>query len=155
AYCQDNEISWLDCRHLDMAAGRELAQFVSRADHLRQRHPSLRLARFLDNKAEVARGVKRIKWYDLDGSLMSDSAWEFAEGRVLGLQSACLCNDAGLDVSLLLVNAADTDVDFTLPQSSWPWERVLDSSSLRAAPVAVQTPTVRVCAHGLLLLVAK
>ena len=155
AYCQDNEISWLDWRHLDMAAGRELAQFVSRAAHLRQRHPSLRMARFLDNNAEVARGVKRMQWYDLDGSLMSDSAWEFAEGRVLGLQRACLCNDGGLDVSLLLVNAADTDVDFTLPQSSWPWERVLDSASLRAAPVAVQTPTVRVCAHGLLLLVAK
>lgn len=155
AYCQDNEISWLDWRHLHVSAGRELAHFVARLARLRQNHPSLRMERFLDSNAEVLPGVKRLQWYDMDGSLMSPDAWEFGEGRVLGLRRAAPAGNGRVDLSLLLLNGGDGDIDFQLPESPCAWESVLDSASQRAAPVAMQAAQVRVCAHALVLLTAS
>lgn len=152
AYCQDNELSWLDLRQLDMPTGRELSNFVSRVARLRREHPSLRMGRFLDNNADVIPGIKRLQWFDLDGSTMSDAAWEFGEGRVLGLQRACPLNEDRVEVSMVLVNGGDGDIDFVLPDSPCAWQRVLDTTNLRAEAVAVQTPQVKVCAHALILL---
>lgn len=154
AYCQDNEVSWLDWRQCEMPTGRELTQFVCRLTRLRREHPSLRMSRFMDNNADVVPGVKRLQWYDLDGSLMSDEAWDFAEGRVLGLRRARLKEDGSLDLSLVLVNGSDGDIDFRLPESPCEWQRVLDTTNLRVAEAAIQTDHVAVCAHALVLLVA-
>lgn len=155
AYCQDNEISWLDWRQLEMPSGRDLAQFVSRLAQLRRRHPSLRLDRYLDANEDLAPGIKRMQWFDLDGSPMSDAAWEFSEGRVLGMQRACAISGGGLEVSLVLVNGSDGDVEFQLPATPCAWQRVLDSSGVRAVDVAVQAEHITVCAHGLVLLMAE
>jgi len=152
AYCQDNETSWLDWRQLDMPTGRDLAHFINRLAHLRRQHPSLRIDRFLDNNAEIAPAVKRLQWYDLDGSSMSDAAWDFGEGRVLGLRRACVRADGQVELSLLLVNGGDGDVDFRLPEPPCGWLRVLDTANVRAAAAAIKAPQVVVCAHALVLL---
>ena len=47
AYCQDNEISWLDWEHID-TAGEHLTEFVRRLTLVRNALPILRRARFLD-----------------------------------------------------------------------------------------------------------
>lgn len=154
AYCQDNEISWLDWSHLEMPTGRDLAQFVSRLTHLRRHHPSLRMARFQDSNEELVPGVKRMQWYDLDGSVMSDDAWEFGEGRVLGLRRACRLEDGTVELSLVLVNGSEGDVEFRLPDSPCQWQRVLDTAGVRAMPSAVQAEHVPLCAHALVLLLA-
>jgi len=154
AYCQDNEISWLDWHQLDMPSGRELAQFVSRLAQLRRQHPSLRLARYQDANEELAPGVKRMQWYDLDGSLMSDAAWEFGEGRVLGLQRACVLDDGRVEVSLVLVNGSEGDVDFQLPEVPCAWKRVLDTSGVRSPDAPVHGAQATLCAHALVLLLA-
>ena len=155
AYCQDNEISWLDWKQLSMPTGRDLANFVSHVAALRHAHPSLRVDRYLDSKEEVHPGVKRMQWFDVDGAEMSDEAWAYSEGRALGLQRACAGADGVVEVSLLLVNGSEIDLDFRLPAAPAPWERVLDSASLRASPVTVQTDTVRVCAHAVVLMLAQ
>jgi len=152
AYCQDNEISWIDWRQLDMPTGRDLAHFVSRLAQLRREHPSLRLDRFLDNSGEVVPGVTRLQWYDLDGSVMSDAAWDFGEGRVLGLRRACLRDAGGVELSLVLVNGGDGDIEFRLPDSLCPWLRVLDTTQMRAAAATVAGLKVAVSAHALVLL---
>lgn len=154
AYCQDNEISWLDWRQLDMPTGHDLARFVSRLAHLRCQHPSLRMDRYLDSNEELAPGIKRMQWYDLDGSLMGEAAWGFAEGRVLGLRRAAALPDGGVEVSLVLVNGSDGDVDFVLPESEGEWQRLLDTSGAGAAATTLHTPQVKVCAHALVLLLA-
>lgn len=152
AYCQDNEIAWLDWRQLEMPSGRDLAQFVNRLAQLRKLHPSLRMARYQDANEELLPGVRRMQWYDLDGSLMSEAAWEFGEGRVLGLQRACRLEDERVEISLLLVNGSEGDVAFQLPELPGTWQRVLDTSGQRAADVQVQAPETTVCAHALVLL---
>ena len=155
AYCQDNEISWLEWRQLEMPSGRELAQFVSRLTQLRRQHPSLRLDRYMDANEELAPGIHRMQWYDLDGSPMSEAAWEFAEGRVLGLQRSCRSDDGSVEVSLVLLNGSEGDVEFQLPDTPVSWERVLDTSGVRAVDVAVQSSQVNICAHALVLLLAR
>ena len=154
AYCQDNEISWLDWSQLNMPSGRDLSNFVSRLAQLRHEHPSLRVDRYLDSNEEVHPGVKRMQWYDIDGAEMSDAAWEFAEGRALGWGRACVRPDGRVEMSLLLVNGSEGDIDFRLPESQAAWERVLDSASMRAVAVTVQSPEVKVCAHAVVLLLA-
>jgi len=152
AYCQDNEISWLDWRQLEMPTGRDLAQFVSRLATLRRQHPSLRMDRYLDGNEEVAPGVKRTQWYDLDGSVMSEAAWAFGEGRVLGLRRASALADGRVELSLVLVNGSDGDIDFRLPDSPCQWQRVLDTAGIRAVASTVQSDHVAVCAHALVVL---
>src|SRR5690606_29440515 len=79
AYCQDNEISWLDWDKAATPEGRSLTEFVARARSMRSAHPSLRTARFMDDNEEVAPGLVRAAWFDMDGKTMSQEAWDFGE----------------------------------------------------------------------------
>src|SRR5690606_8978141 len=88
AYCQDNELSWLNWADLHEPLGQELAELVFQAAALRRAHPSLRRKRFEDDGVELAPGIRRAAWYDIDGCEMSEDAWAFPEGRVLGFQRA-------------------------------------------------------------------
>ena len=55
AYCQDNEISWVDWRSTTIARG--LIDFTKRLTALRRRYPVLRQSRFLD--ADLERRARR------------------------------------------------------------------------------------------------
>src|SRR6185312_6255954 len=46
AYCQDNEVSWLDWRMADSAEGAELSDYVARLIALRRDYPVLRHPQF-------------------------------------------------------------------------------------------------------------
>ncbi len=152
AYCQDNEISWLDWEEASTPEGRERIAFVASLTALRRSHPSLRLPRYADGNHELISGVPRIAWYDLDGEVMSESAWEFAEGKVLGLRRAFLQEDGQLDLSLLIVNGGPDDVNFQLPANGCAWTLKLDTAEPGATVTAVSTDSVMVAAHGLVLL---
>ncbi|MFT0548381.1 glycogen debranching protein GlgX [Allopusillimonas ginsengisoli] len=156
AYCQDNEISWLDWSQADSAEGRRLTAFVSRLSALRRRHPSLRLARFEDGNHELTPGLPRICWYDMDGNVMSQAAWDYPEGRVLGLQRAAQQSD-DIDITLVLLNAGEEPIDFALPSSDIHMSVELDTSVEAVQTESIRQPTlkVRVGAHGLVLLAGK
>ena len=155
AYCQDNELSWLDWAQADTPQGRALSDFVARVLGLRRAHPSLRMARFEDDGREVLPGVKRAAWYDMDGQEMSPEAWAYAEGRVLGLRRAAVLPDAGVDLSFLLVNGGVEDVEFRLPDGSMAWQGVLDTARPGQAPRLRPGAPLRLAAHGLVLLTAR
>ena len=53
AYCQDNEIGWVDWDNLGQE-GDDLADFVARLAELRRRFPQLRAHRWLDGRARTA-----------------------------------------------------------------------------------------------------
>src|SRR5690606_27930967 len=120
AYCRDNGLSGLAWGQLDMGAGRGLGSFVGHLASMRRAHASLRMGRFLDHNAEVAPGIRRLQGYELDGSVMSDAAWEFGEGRVLGLRRAYVDENGRVEISFVLVNGSDGDIDFRLPESPCP-----------------------------------
>jgi len=151
AYCQDNDLSWLDWEQAAGEEGRRLAAFVGRLAALRREHVSLRAERFSDARREIAPGVPAMSWHDVDGQPMSEAAWAHPEGRVLGLRRADR-DDDGVDVTLLLANSDGEPQPFRLPPPRLAWRLLLDSSDPQAAERAVEQEELQVPAHGLLLL---
>jgi glycogen operon protein len=144
AYCQDNEISWVDWE-LDETR-RDLLEFTRRVAALRREHPIFRRRRFFQGKKIRGSELEDIKWLRPDGEEMDDEDWgtHFVRsfGMLLGGDAMMEWNDRGERVSddtfLLLFNAAEDAVPFTLPvtPSAARWEAVLDTA--RAA--AEQSP---------------
>ncbi len=135
AYCQDNEISWLDWK-LDRPR-RELLDFTRFLIELRQSHPVLRRRHFFQGRKIRGSEVKDLAWFRPDGKEMSDDDWSNAEGRCFGLRLAGDAieelDDRGNrivdDTLLILLNAHHEAVPFTLPahRRKVRWRVVLDT----------------------------
>lgn len=156
AYCQDNSTSWLDWSQANSPQGRALTAFVARLGHLRRTDPSLRLDRYAHGDLEVAPGLTRIAWFDLDGRPMTQEAWDYAEGRVLGLRRAIRLGNGTVRTTLLLVNGSTEDVTFQLPATpKLSWRKLLDTAHPSQAATAWASPGVPLAAHSLVLLSAS
>ncbi len=77
AYCQDNEISWVDWRPDD--AWLDLYETTKAALRLRREHPALRQRHFLEGRPTVEGGPKDLAWIHPEGREMTDADW-FDEG---------------------------------------------------------------------------
>ena len=155
AYCQDNEISWVDW---DRAAGPEaqaLQRFTARLIALRHRLPPLRPAVFLHGGAEVRPGLSDIAWFDQHGQAMTPDAWGEPEARTLALRRATAAPDHSVDATLLLLNADGAAHDFTLPPPEFPWTVVLDTAVPEAEEYPLSGNTVSVGAHSVVLLAVR
>ncbi|PPT26335.1 glycogen debranching enzyme GlgX, partial [Xanthomonas arboricola] len=121
AYCQDNELTWIDWTAATKAAAADQAAFVRRLIRIRQRYPLLHRARFFDGKFDEALGLKDLTWLAPDGHEMDEASWHDPEARALMLRLDGRSPTTGLreiaaNVTLLmLINAASTSVSFTLP----------------------------------------
>ncbi len=153
AYCQDNETSWLDWAQAAAPRGREMIDFIGRLAALRRKHPSLRMARYMDGSHEVVPGLPRVSWFDLDGQPMSVAAWGFAEGRVLGLRRACVLDHGGIDLTFLLINGGADAVEFQLPEQNCSWVCELDTAA--GGKAAPGKKRIGLGAHGVVLLAAS
>lgn len=152
AYCQDNEVSWLDWGRAASPAGRAMTTFVARVSALRRDHPSLRLARFEDDNHEILPGIARTAWYDMDGKLMTESAWDFAQGRVIGLRRAALLPAGNVDLSFLLINAGTADIEFQLFEEPCLWTCELNTATGDGTAAIASGSAVHVAAHSLIVL---
>ncbi len=120
AYCQDNEITWLDWE-LDERQEAFL-RFVQDLVALRQRHPNLRRYHFLKGTPDD-NGIIDATWWHPDGSPMDPENWIDTDLPSFGLWlrgDAIHRTDArGREISdasfMLLFNRADTACDFTIP----------------------------------------
>jgi glycogen operon protein len=116
AYCQDNEISWIDWTHAD----RDLCAFVRRLIELRRRHPHLHLNRWLSERRQ-SDGHKEIEWLRPDGHPMSVDDWHDDSRHCMAVTGG----DAAARL-LALFNAEPAAVQFTLPAG--PWQLEIDSA---------------------------
>jgi isoamylase len=157
AYCQDNDISWLDWTDGPHGAGGAdgiaLSHFFARAAALRRAHPTLRSATYLHGQTIPLPGIADISWFDERGTLMTPEAWNDPEGRTLALRRAASL-EGGTEISLLLINGMEEDCSFNLPAPFLPWRMVLDSAKPEAEERVVTTPTETVARHSARLLVA-
>ena len=123
AYCQDNEISWLNWDLNDEQ--RALLEFTRKVIQLRQHQPVLHRRRFFQGRAIRGSNVKDICWFGPAGEEMDDQAWHSA-GHAIGVR---LAGDVIEDVDengqriagdtlLVLLNASHVDVEFTLPPAA-------------------------------------
>ncbi|MDA0226026.1 MAG: glycogen debranching protein GlgX, partial [Proteobacteria bacterium] len=83
AYCQDNEISWLDWAPDPAAAS--LLEFTQRLITLRRRHPAFRRRDFFQGRPLHGHDVKDIQWLKPDGHEMTDEEWGQGFARCLGV----------------------------------------------------------------------
>jgi glycogen operon protein len=135
AYCQDNEISWLDWSLRE--ANELLTAFVQRLAELRRRHPVLRRRSFFQGRRIVGPDVKDIVWLNPDGKEMSDEEWGQSFVRCLGMYLAGRAleehDERGRalvdDDLLVLLNAHHEPIPFALPTSngSTRWQSVIDT----------------------------
>jgi isoamylase len=121
AYCQDNEISWLDWKSDD--ATERLIRFVKKLTGLRQRFPILRQRRFLSGEYNEELGVKDVAWISTTGGEMADEEWQNGHTRCFGMLLDGRAQQSGIrqrgqEATLLIVfNSWQDVVKFTLPQA--------------------------------------
>ncbi len=141
AYCQDNEISWLDWS--PEATEQDLLQFAETLATLRREHPVFRRRRFFRGESPDGE-VGDIVWLTPAGAEMTAADWAAAGDWATGYARSLgvfLNGDAitepdprGGRISdarfLLLFNADSNPVTFTLPEASLAggWEVVIDTA---------------------------
>ncbi len=122
AYCQDNEIAWVDWAQPDTA----LQDFTRRLVALRKAHPVFRRRRFLSGTE-----ASELRWFTPAGTEMTAADWSDQGARAIGLYlDGSDDPDRAADGTPLLdddfmvfVNAWWEPLDFVLPvtreQASW------------------------------------
>jgi glycogen operon protein len=136
AYCQDNEISWLDWS-LDQQ-GTALLQFFQRLIQIRRQHPVYRRRRFFQGRPIRGSGIKDIAWLTPEGGEMDDTEWSQEFARSLGVYFAGETLDETDrrgqpmrdDNFLLLLNAHHEAIPFALPEfrAGSSWQVLLDTA---------------------------
>ena len=142
AYCQDNEISWLNWSLRD--ENLDLLGFTRQLMDLRRSHPVLRRRGWFQGRPIRGRGVADIAWFDPSGEQMSDEQWQESSANTMALflnGDAIPTPDAQgrriRDDSLLLCfNAHHEPRDFSMPGPEFgqEWQVLIDTSQAVAVP---------------------
>jgi glycogen operon protein len=128
AYCQDNELAWVDWS--DLPEKQALLEFVRHLTALRRDHPVFRRRRFLSGDGDIS-------WFTPEGAEMTDGDWRTGYAKAIAI---LLNGDAitepdrrGEPVSddsfLLLFNASDAELTFGLAAADGLWACVLDTAT--------------------------
>jgi glycogen operon protein len=146
AYCQDNDISWLqwglDDEH------KEFIEFVRRVTKLRKKHPVFHRRHFFQGRP--IKGVKDILWLNPQGNEMSEAEWNHASnclGMFLSGEGLEELDRTGKklrdDNFVVLLNSNAGDLDFILPAltGSSKWLVQVDTSYESGRPVDEVFPT--------------
>jgi isoamylase len=136
AYCQDNELSWLDWSLDDRR--RALLGFTRRLVRLRLDQPVLQRRRFFSGRQLWDSSVKDLAWFRPDGVEMTEEDWRQPSARsvafLLGGDSIAGVDEQGQrivgDTLLVLANAWHEPVTYVLPEIEWgrEWEILLDTA---------------------------
>ncbi|WBU61329.1 glycogen debranching protein GlgX [Paracoccus albus] len=133
AYCQDNQIGWVDWSAPDHA----LADFTARLIRLRDDHPVLHQRRFL-HSYPIPEGGRDLVWHLPGGAEPSASDWQSPDLRALALELRMAANSPERkqfadDAAFIAVNGGQHEVEMVLPPlPQGNWMRVLDT----AEPIA-------------------
>ena len=134
AYCQDNEIGWVNWSGL--GNDDDMTEFIGGLSRLRQRFAQLRSRHWLEGRK--ADGSHDVLWLRPDAAEMKEEDWNFPEGRFLAYVLAAAGEDG--EPLFVVFNAAADGIEVTLP--AWlkvtRWSRVLDTSQ---NSVLVETTT--------------
>lgn len=163
AYCQDNELSWLDWELDDER--RELLDFTRDLLALRRAHVVFRRKDFFRGEATGDSPYKDIAWFCADGREMQHHDWTAPRRPVCAL---LLAGDAisgvdacglpvGDDTFLLILSGAREPLRFTLPDARWgdQWRALVDTREPHGARGAIYgaAETLRLSPLSFLLLV--
>lgn len=135
AYCQDNEISWLNWANVDVS----LLEFTKKLIHFRREHPVFCRRKWFQGLPIRGTGVEDIVWFLPDASEMDDHHWQEDYARSLavflngaGIRSVDTDGKKIVDANFyLLFNAYWEDVTYTLPGENYGagWFKILDTNN--------------------------
>lgn len=127
AYCQDNDIGWLNWDHADL----DLQDFVAMLSEFRQNHPCLRQTRFLHGATRPGDDLPDVEWTNFEG--------EPLEWRDPGLANLCLTLRCSTDAPhyaqnddavFIAFNRDSEDGHVSLPNApnGQHWVRTIDTN---------------------------
>lgn len=134
AYCQDNEISWLNWANMDQS----LFAFTQQLIHLRRKHPVFCRRRWFQGVPIKGIGLEDIAWFLPEGTEMEEHNWneDFAKSLAIYLNGNDLRSTGPHgekitdDSFYLMFNAHHDYLDYELPHERYgrEWIRVLDTN---------------------------
>lgn len=134
AYCQDNEISWLNWEHVDP----KLLEFSQKLVAFSKAHRSFRRKDWFRGLPIKGVGLEDIAWFLPEGTEMPDESWNHDFAKSLGIY----LNGKGIrhvnkkgepiydDNFYLVFNAHYEPVTYVLPPEKYgqEWHKVIDTS---------------------------
>jgi isoamylase len=162
AYAQDNELTWMHWDDLDDRR-RALLAFTRTCFKLRHSNAVLRRRHFFSGEPTIKGGPKDLSWLRADGAEMTADDWHNPDTRVLGMliygEATDETDDRGRPIKgetlLLITNAAESDVRFTLPvlEAKGVWAELVDTypcdgRALSAAYIEVKAQTAVLLRYG-------
>ncbi|MDZ7680077.1 MAG: glycogen debranching protein GlgX [Acidimicrobiales bacterium] len=134
AYCQDNEVSWVDWQGKDD----ELLTYTQALIALRARHPVFRRGGHFAGEMTPGSDAPDVAWFTPAGVPMTDDDWQQGYARSLtvflngeGITDRGERGERILDESFfVLFNADRNSATFTLPGGAWAeaWEVLFDTA---------------------------
>jgi glycogen operon protein len=126
AYCQDDEISWLECATVS-DRDRALNAFIEGLVRVRRGWPSLRQASFIHGQQVGGSGIENVIWLKPDATRMDHDTWADPHARSIAL---LLCSPE-LERTLILMNAHHEAVTFRMPEPTVAarWRLVVDTAT--------------------------
>ncbi len=161
AYCQDNEISWLDwgLAHTEQ----DLLQFTEDLASLRRNHPVFRRRRFFRGRPQAPTDEEGdLVWLTPTGEEMTQQDWgaSYANSLAVFLNGDAISepDPRGEKISdarfLLLFNAHSNPLTFTLPDATFAagWEVVADTALANTGSVHTPKSQIEVCDRTVVVL---
>jgi glycogen operon protein len=143
AYCQDNEITWLDWNITDEQ--RAFFSFVRSVINIRQTQPVFQRRKFFQGRRIDGADVPDISWFQPSGEEMTNESWNAGYTQCLGVRfPGDLIGDVNErgepitgDSIVLLVNAHHEAIPFTLPSrgEGQEWQRLIDTADPEAEAI--------------------
>ncbi len=135
AYCQDNEISWLNWA----AADQSLLDFTRELINLRKNHPAFCRTKWFHGQPIKGTAVEDIAWFQPNGEGMQEQNWneDFAKSLAVYLNGKGIkgLDDQGRPITddsfYVIFNAHSEPLEYKLPpvQYGANWEVVLDAGN--------------------------
>ena len=134
AYCQDNEISWVDWEAADL----DLLTFSKKIIHFARRHPVFNRRRWFKGQPYKGVDVEDIAWFRPDGEQVTEENWRDDYAKTLGI----FLNGKAIpspgpkgekivdDDFFLIFNAYHDSINFLLPPQKFGrrWTKILDTA---------------------------
>lgn len=135
AYCQDNELSWLNWETIDQS----LLEFTQQLIALRKTHPIFCRRKWFQGVPIKGIGLEDIAWFLPEGFEMDDAHWEKDYARSLavylnghGIRSLDKEGNKIIDNNFyMMFNAYWEPIDYQLPPDKYGthWIKVLDTNA--------------------------
>ena len=122
AYCQDNDISWLDWSLAEKNA--DMLRFTSELIQFRKRNHALHQGYYFFDDTINERGVKDITWH---GCALDEPGWDDPDARALACTIAGIGNEADLHI---IMNMYWEPLEFKIPEiQGRKWYAAVDTAA--------------------------